>query len=275
MKKLALALTAFAALGGQAVAADMAVKASRPAPPPVVVANWTGCYISGGGGYGLWHQENTGYIDPPFVAVRTQATPTATAGGKGWFGTVQGGCDYQFSTGPWAVVVGAFGDYDFADIHGQINLPTSNFYGNEKLSSQWAVGGRIGVLVTPQLLTYVAGGYTEAKFDQVNFDLIAGAPPVVFPGFGQYWNSQTYGGWFFGSGYEYALSFLPGLYWKTEYRASWLDRETNFNRFVGPPGGVAGALTGFSYDSEKWVHTVRSQLVYRFNFGGPAVAARY
>ena len=46
-------------------------------------------------------------------------TDTFSTGGKGWFGTVQGGCDYQFKTGSWAIVVGAFGDYDFADIKGR------------------------------------------------------------------------------------------------------------------------------------------------------------
>ena len=28
-------------------------------------------------------------------------------------------------------------------------------------------------------------------------------------------------------------------------------------------------------DQEKWVRTVRSQLVWRFNFGGPSVVAKY
>ena len=60
MKKLALALTAVAAFGGQALAADMAVKA-RPAPPPVPVANWTGCYIAGSVGYGLFDNETSSF----------------------------------------------------------------------------------------------------------------------------------------------------------------------------------------------------------------------
>jgi outer membrane immunogenic protein len=34
-----------------------------------------------------------------------------------------------------------------------------------KQSSAWALGGRIGWLVNPQLLTYVAGGYTGAHYD--------------------------------------------------------------------------------------------------------------
>jgi outer membrane immunogenic protein len=275
MKKLALAVVAAAAFTGSAGAADMPARAytKAPPPPPVAVANWTGCYVGGGGGYGLWNQENTLFADPPLVAVRTQASATATAGGRGYFGTVQGGCDYQFSMASWQVVVGAFGDYDFASIKGQLNQPGTVLFGQEKLTDQWAVGGRIGVLVTPQLLTYFTAGYTEAKFGHVNFETIAGVPAVLVPGFGTSWNSRWYKGWFLGAGDEYALSFLPGLFWKTEYRFSHLDRETNANFFaansvVGPPN----TPTGFSVDSEKWVHTVRSELVYRFNWGGPLVA---
>src|SRR5436190_9146001 len=105
MKKLALAVTAVAALSGQALAADMPVKA-RPAPQPVVAAiSWTGCYVGGGFGYGLFDQENTGYFNLPggvfeniraTVPARTRVTETVDTGGRGWFGTVQGGCDYQF-----------------------------------------------------------------------------------------------------------------------------------------------------------------------------------
>ena len=117
MKKIALALTAMAALTGSAVAADMAPRyAKAPAPMPVAVASWTGCYIAGGGGYGLWNQENTTY--DPRTTPRTQLTATTTAGGRGYFGTVGGGCDYQFSLGNWQMVIGAFGDYDFASIKG-------------------------------------------------------------------------------------------------------------------------------------------------------------
>jgi outer membrane immunogenic protein len=123
------------------------------------------------------------------------------------------------------------------------------------------------VLITPQLLTYFSGGYTEAKFGQVNFDAISGVPPVIVPGAGQFVNSRWYKGWFLGAGDEYALGFLPGLFWKTEYRFSHLDRETNPLHYASTAG-----LTNVSFDSEKWVHTVRSELVYRFNWGGPLVA---
>jgi len=53
---------------GSATAADLAVKA-----PPVAVAapaaSWTGCYVDGGAGYGLWNQDhyvaNPGFTPPP------------------------------------------------------------------------------------------------------------------------------------------------------------------------------------------------------------------
>ncbi|MDP1869925.1 outer membrane protein [Bradyrhizobium sp.] len=266
MKKMVLALTAVAAFSAPALAADMRAKAPMMRAAPVAYApSWTGCYVAGGWGYGMWNQENTAYDDGP---PRVQATPTATAGGRGHFGTVQGGCDYQFALGGWNMVVGAFGDYDFADIKGQVNLPTSTLYGTEKLSSRWAVGGRIGALVTPQLLTYVAGGYTEAKFDRTNFEAFNG--PVVIPGAGIYIDATTHKGWFIGSGAEYALGFMPGLFWKTEYRYSQFDRQSNPLRVT-----ATNALTGDSIDSEKWTHAVRTQLVYRFNWGGGAVVAKY
>ena len=264
MKKIAVALAAMAAFTGSAVAADMAPRTyAKAAPMPVAVANWTGCYIAGGGGYGMWNQENTGYFEGP---PRVQATDTFTNGGRGYFGTVGGGCDYQFSLGTWQMVVGAFGDYDFADINGRRTAPLTNGIGNEKLSSQWAFGGRIGALITPSLLTYFVGGYTEAKFDRTNYTNLQGAFGVPN---GLYTDSATHKGYFIGAGDEYALSFMPGLFWKTEYRASLFDRQTQLTRNV-----ITGLPVGESYDAKKWEHSVRSELFYRFNWGG-AVVAKY
>jgi outer membrane immunogenic protein len=263
MKKWAIAFAATAALTGQAFAADMAVKA-RPAPIPVPVANWTGCYVSGGIGYGLYDQENVDYFNPA-PAARVQLSAQYDTGGRGWLGRIQGGCDYQFGgIGSWNLVIGAFADYDWADIHGRYSNGLT--VTNETLRDQWAVGGRIGLLVTPQLLTYFSGGYTEARFNYgtTYFNL----PALVATG--TYLPGHTYSGWFLGSGLEYNLGWAPGLYLKTEYRFSEFDVGTNQHRFI-----ANNALTGFEVDSKKFVQTVTTSLVYKFNFGGPAVVAKY
>jgi outer membrane immunogenic protein len=275
MKKLVLALSAVAAFTGSAMAADMAPRYTK-APAPVVVAgpNWTGCYVGGGWGYGLWNQENVGYDEPNGgnfnrapVLVRTRITDTVTSGGRGWLGTVQGGCDYQFAGLGQQFVIGAFGDYDFANIYGQHNPPATPLVASEKLSSQWSIGGRIGWLAFPSLLTYFSGGYTEATFDRQNYTNLIGPPFGIPSGF--YTDKRTYKGWYIGAGDEYALSFMPGLFWKTEYRLSEFNRVTNPVLFT-----ATGLPAGYSEDSKKWVQTIRSELVYRFNWGGP-VAARY
>ena len=262
MKKLVLALTAAAAFTGSAIAADLPARTYSKAPAPVAYApSWTGCYVGGGGGYGLWNQENTFFADGP---PRTQITQTTTEGGRGYFGTVQAGCDYQFPAMGTSFVVGAFGDYDFSSLKANVS-PLVGGIGQEKMSSAWSVGGRVGWVALPGLLTYFSGGYTEATFDRVNLSSVdlPPTPPTIF------FDKRTYKGWFLGAGDEYALNFLPGLFWKTEYRFSEFDNKNNplFNN-------LNGLRTVNSYDSQKWEQSVRSELVYRFNWGG-AVVAKY
>jgi outer membrane immunogenic protein len=256
MKKFALIAASFA-LAGTASAADLRRPLPVKAPAPVVVAayNWTGCYVGGGGGYGMWNQRTTTLTDPAGVAIWTPVDH----GGDGWFGTVQVGCDYQVTSN---IVIGAFGDYDFSGMKGDVLLGGGLFWsGEEKLKSSWAAGGRIGWVPfqASQLLVYVSGGYTQARFDAVNLFQNGVALNQVL-------QKNTYDGWFIGTGYEYGIGFLPGLFWKTEYRFA--DYGNEHVRILT----TAGAPTGFQIDSEKKVHTVRSELVWRFNFGGPVVA---
>ena len=158
--------------------------------------------------------------------------------------------------------MGAVGDYDFSSLKGDVALTNfGNDAGREKMSSAWSFGGRAGVLITPNLLTYFSAGYTEANFDQTNFTSLGAVTPS------EYINKSTYKGYYLGAGDEYALNFLPGLFWKTEYRVSEFDRKRNevYNYGTVIP-------TGESVDSKKWVQTVRTELIYRFNWSGPVVA---
>jgi outer membrane immunogenic protein len=97
-----------------ASAADLPARSYSKTPVVAAAPSWTGCYVGGGGGAGLWNQENTLFIDGP---PRVTATQTTTDGGRGFFGTVQDGCDYQY----YNLVAGAFGDYDFSSLKGHVS----------------------------------------------------------------------------------------------------------------------------------------------------------
>jgi hypothetical protein len=256
MKKISIAgaLVSGAMLGalavGSAMAADMPAKAPMlmKAPPPV--ATWTGCYIGGGGGYGMWSQDN-------FVATTAGVATglTVTAGGKGWFGTVGAGCDYQVSSN---IVIGAYGDWDFGDINGQLTPGSDGFVGNESEKWAWAGGARIGWLVTPSVLAYFSGGYTQGHFNSVSFNSVVA--PFAPAAFGL--SANTYNGWFLGSGFDYAISILPsGFFLRSEYRYSTFQEANPAFSVVS-----TGLPDGFTLDSKKYVQTVRSELIYRFNW---------
>ena len=65
-----------------AMAADLPTKAPILKAPPPLVYNWTGCYLGGGGGYGMLDQEHD---TRTLTGVLTD--PTMDTGGRGWFGT--------------------------------------------------------------------------------------------------------------------------------------------------------------------------------------------
>src|SRR5215813_11185528 len=100
MKKLLLAAVALVALAaGPAVAADLGRKAPAyippPAPPP---PSFTGCYVNGGAGYGLYNIDHFGEEDG------TTATSTVTSGGP--VGSARSAAVATISSrpavGPWA-----------------------------------------------------------------------------------------------------------------------------------------------------------------------------
>jgi outer membrane immunogenic protein len=254
MKRVLVAsLAAVALSASSALAADMA-PAPAPyykAPPPPPTYSWTGCYIDGGAGYGMSNTDET-------ATTIVGTTAKVTDGGRGWLGRLGAGCDYQLGGGLSNWVIGAFGDYDFENIHGQNDLASSLATGNEKQNDAWAAGGRLGYLVTPRLLTYVDGGYTEAHVNGVTFTSTVGVPGVLNT------PSHTYNGWFLGGGTEYALDFswLPihGLFWRNEYRYS--DFQGASLPITAP--GVVGTIG--TLNETKYEQTITSSLVWRFNW---------
>jgi outer membrane immunogenic protein len=245
-----------ALLSGTALAADLPPAPAMYKAPPVMapVYNWTGCYLNAGYGYGMWNQDHAFESNPGLVPISGRQT----SGGRGWMGLAGAGCDFQVPVGGLGnAVIGVMGDYDFMNIHGVISDSGTVLQGDEKESSAWAVGGRVGLLVTPQFLTYFNGGYTQTHFNQVNMTSVGIGPVIAFV------PSHTFHGWFLGGGTEYALSFLPiqGLFWRNEYR---------FSSFSSADLPILAAGTGVpfgvGFHQQYYTQTIMSSLVWRFNF---------
>jgi outer membrane immunogenic protein len=249
MKKLVLALAAVAAFTGPAFAADMAPRTYTKAPPLPVVPSWTGFYIFGGGGGGIWDADTstrvTGTGFPLSISQRQ--------GGDGWFGTVGLGYDWQFN-GPW--VAGLFADGQFGSLRGSIQDPFISWTSTIKMQDAWAAGARVGYLVAPNVLSYVNGGYSGSHWSGTTLLNTFSGLPV-----GDHTNSFNRNGWFVGG-----IS-APGWFMKTEYRSAFYTRK-NISELVDGTNAFAGRDIAF----KPWVQTISTSLVYRFNWTGPVVA---
>jgi outer membrane immunogenic protein len=258
MKKFALALLAATALTGSAFAADMAPRYTKAPPPVAVVPSWTGFYIFGGGGYGMWDADSSPTIFGTGISTTAQEQ---RYGGHGYFGTVGGGYDWQFG-GSW--VAGIFADGTFGSIKGTIADPIpgiAGISGQEKVRDMWAAGVRVGYLVAPNVYSYVNGGYTGSNWSGSTLSFNFSGNPFRTTG------SFDRQGWFVGGGVENSLGFFgSGWFMKTEYRVS------EFNRVDIQQFTLGGNPTPFGITMKPWVQTVSTSLVYRFNWGGPVVA---
>jgi outer membrane immunogenic protein len=239
-----------------ASAADMPAKAPVYKAPPAAAVNWTGFYINGGFGYGLWSADST----TQFIGAGCIVCVNEHQGGKGWLGVIGAGYDYQFAP---SFLAGVFGDYNFSSLKGSIQDPVPETVGEIKQTSAWAVGARLGWIVTPDFLAYVNGGYTSAHFSGANLvSGLSGAPAgVSTSGFDAH-------GWFIGGGTENTMSgflgvFGPGWFWRNEYRYASYDNQ------LVPEVGNAPIAINF----KPAVQTITSELVYKLNTGGPVYHA--
>jgi len=262
MKKLVLTLAAIAAFTGSAMAADMAPRTYSKAPAMVPMApSWTGFYIFGGGGYGIWDADEDTRVTTTGAILSNSHN---RFGGDGYFGTVGAGYDWQFNQS-W--VAGIFADGQFGSLRGTMADPFNGVSGDVKNRTNAAAGVRVGYLVAPNVLSYVNGGYSYAEFSGSTLFTQGGlggsVPITTTPGFHR-------NGWFLGGGVENNLNIFgisaPGWFMKTEYRVAEYERATL------PESFLAGGPTGFSLTIKPIVQTVSTSLVYRFNWGGPVVA---
>jgi outer membrane immunogenic protein len=200
------------------------------------VSNWTGFYANGGVGYGLYDAETTSNTAAGVCVLCNKVDH----GGRGWLGEVGVGYDAQVSD---KIVIGAFFNYDFSDINGNINDGAGRT-GKTSNDSTWFVGARGGWLMTPEVLNYWSIGYTQTHFDAANL----GAAGTLA--------SYDAGGWFIGGGLEVAMH--GGWFWRSEVRYS------DYSNDVRSESGVAGPL---NVNFDPVVETATSEIVYKFNWG--------
>ena len=264
MKKLILALTAFAAFSGSALAADLPARTYSKAPPVIEPApSWTGFYFFGGAGGGVW-DANTQVVNTTTGICQTCVIQKQ--GGDGWYGTVGAGYDWQFN-GAW--VAGIFGDGQFGSLKGSIQDQVNGTTGFIKNEDNWAAGVRLGYLVAPTVYSYVNGGYSGSHWNSTG---------LVFSGngvaSGLHTNSFNQNGWFIGGGVENKLALFgflgPNWFMKTEYRAAYYNTHTINELF-----DTTGVLAPNSITFKPLVQTISTSLVYRFNWTGAPVVAKY
>jgi outer membrane immunogenic protein len=244
--KFGVVLAAVVAFGTQgAQAADMPVKAR----PMVASDIWTGFYVFGGGGYGVWDAKQ----DTRSIAGGV-ASAQRKSGGDGYFGTAGVGYDYRFSP---MFVAGIFADGQFGSLSGTMQDVLNGLSGTVKDRTNWAAGARVGYLITPTVLSYFNGGYTHAEFSRSVLTTPAGVAATTTPSFDR-------DGWFLGGGVEYKLDFLgfgQGWFGKTEYRVA------HYSRINLPESLVTGAPTAVAIGYQPLVQTVSTSLIYKFNWG--------
>jgi outer membrane immunogenic protein len=166
-------------------------------------------------------------------------------------------------------VFGLFGDGQFGSIKGTLEDPIGGVIGTIKLQDSWAAGARVGYLVAPNVLSYVNGGYSGSHWSGTTLvGSLSGAPVAGHT------DSFNRNGWFVGGGVENSLNIFgissPGWFMKTEYRSAFYDRKS-------VPLLVDGtnAFIGRDLRFNSWNQTISTSLVYRFNWSGAPIQAKY
>ena len=242
MKKLFLGSVALVALGlgAPAFAADRAVPAYAPPPPPAPVYTWTGCYVGASAGTSTGRSTQSTVANSVLTSPLGVPAPFAAPAGSdiagdlnlsGFIGGFEGGCNYQ--VGAW--VIGVEVDGSATNKEGQnfetalvpFDVRRANWI--SQTQERWLVTarGRLGLSgwgwFGDKSMLYVTGGAAWAKIDTSEF-LIG-----VQTGTGHQ-ESNTRSGWTIGGGWEYALGY--GWSVKGEYLYVKFD---DYTTFTSPP----------------------------------------
>jgi outer membrane immunogenic protein len=261
MKKIIAIAAALLGTASVASAADMPMKA-MPYVAPAPVFTWTGCYVGVHAGAGVVHDQGfqTGGIlllPPPAPADRH---------GIGGLAGGQVGCNYQ--TG--MLVLGIEGEGFWSGMRINVDQFEGNtVFLNTSIKNRWDydVAARIGVAFD-RALVYGKAGWVAGRFEWnsafVNCQLFCSTTQ----------GNATLDGLLIGVGLEYA--FLNN--WTVKFEYDYLgfgSKNVAFSAFCATCNDGGPATQRFTQNVSADKHIFKVGLNYLFNFGGPAIAARY
>lgn len=238
-----------------ASAADMPVKAAPFVPPP---PSWTGFYLGANVG-GVWTRTDGTWTPLPTPAIFGANVITGPINASSVAGGVHGGFNWQI--GP-SFVVGIEGDWTWTNastsftqvwtLFGTTTPVLGSFTTmSAKLDSLASIRGRLGFLVTPDLLAYVTGGGAWGKIDYAanNSNGVGYTTAVAF--------SNTKSGYTVGGGLEWKLT------------RNWLVRgEYLYYRFGGASAVGTSPVAPLNPSGYAWgdmkVHEARAGISYLF-----------
>ena len=216
MLAAASALASTVAFSGAARAADLV--AGGP--------DWTGFYIGANVGGGAVVNN----IELPGLG----AGNLNGIGGEGWLGSIMAGYNHQMNS----IVFGIQGDVGYNDLGTELNIVGTNVIDAQQ-GLVASVSARLGLLVTPETLAYVIGGYSYSEYET---EVSLFGPSISF--------DETYDGYHIGGGLETMIS--PHAKVRVEYR---------YTSYGGEDWDTGGFL-----NVEPSTHTGSVGLAW--NFGG-------
>ena len=171
----ASALTLLVAFSGPARAADLMVTGP----------DWTGFYLGANVGAGAVVDE-----------IELGSADFNGIGGEGALGSIMAGYNHQMNN----IVLGLQGEVGYDDLHTKLNFPGFNLDAQQGLVA--SLSARAGLLVTPETLAYIIGGYSYSEYK------------TKLTGLGSF--KETYDGFHIGGGLEAMIS--PNATVRVEYR---------------------------------------------------------
>ena len=305
MRRLVLALAAFALVVGPGGAADLPIKAPQVAPvvAPVPVWSWSGCYVGvNGGGTRAQNRADLSpgglYLTPPGGAPPPNAAGTGDfaadiaalshsydMANSGWEAGGQVGCNAQWGM----AVLGVEGDWQWSNTSTSADASFAAFpnVGNPAftdaahtehvdVTQRWFATARVRAGFTPweRVLVYGTGGVAWANYTSntsVIFANVANPFAGVFSGATHIGSASTNQlGWVAGGGIEWALTNNWSI--KAEYL------YLRFNGFAYASPLVAATLPfapGYAWNTSVTPreHVARIGVNYKFDWG--PVFAKY